>query len=102
MNQNAPTEPTQRRAGPWFRAAVIVGATAGTLLWIVTLLPVVRNWNNPNADGMLLVPAFFATPLFVLFVLPALILGIFAGDRGLGIGALLLFLAAFIGTAIFF
>ena len=81
-----------------FRMTVLAAAGALTVGWLITFIPVIRQWNNLYADGMQWVPAFFATSIWLVLVAPAIGLGIFGGRRALGVAGLLLLVAA--GTAV--
>jgi hypothetical protein len=48
-------------ASPVLRASSFA-VTAATLgLWVVSLIPAIEDWNNPNEDGFSLIPGFYAT-----------------------------------------
>jgi len=91
--------PFLRKDNAGLRIAVLAAAGALTAGWLITFDPVIRHWNNLAADGLQWVPAFFATPIWLVLVAPAIGLGIFGGRRALGVAGLLLLAAA--ATAVF-
>ena len=66
------------------------GAIAGTLTWVFILLSFIAAWNSPgsglNALGPLLA-LIVATPIFFIFVLPALLFSFLGGASGAKVGA---------------
>jgi cation transport ATPase len=85
----------------FLRAVIVVAAAIGTLLWLASFIPVLRVTDPLSADGMQWIAAFLATPIYVVFVLPALILGIAGGRGGLNVGAVLLLLGVILAAFIF-
>src|SRR5690348_11066702 len=57
-------EQTAVGASPKWRAVFCVIAVATLGLWALSLVPAIKNWNNPNEDGFSLVPGFYATIIF--------------------------------------
>ena len=60
----------------WPPLCIIVAAlaVAQTVYWLYTVW--IAATQNPMGDGMDTIPAFFATPPFILFTAPALLLGL--------------------------
>ena len=54
------------------RIAIVALAGAQTVYWLYAVW--VAATQNPMGDGLDTVPAFFATPPFLLFTAPALVL----------------------------
>ncbi len=63
-------------ATPKLRAVFILAAVIMLSIWGFTLIPVVKSWNDPRADGFQMIPVFYAT----LTLLP---LGFFALAGGI-------------------
>ena len=64
-----------------------------TLGWLATFIPIIRA--GPRSDGFEAIPAFFATPIWAVLVLPAMVFGILGGRIALWIAAVLLGIATF-------
>ena len=75
---------------------VRIAALIGTVIWLLTVLAVFSGWFDTRWDARLmpklLSPLAFATPLFVVLVLPALVLT-FRGPGGAKIAVWLLLVA---------
>ena len=78
---------------PPLRIVVVALAGAQTVYWLYTVW--IAATQNPMGDGMDTIPAFFATPPFILFTAPALLLGLI--NRGL-LAALILALIGLVLT----
>ena len=76
-----------------FQIAILSVCGLATLAWLATFIPIIRAGSR--ADGFEMIPAFFATPIWAVLVLPAMVLGIAGGRLGLRIAAILLGLAVF-------
>jgi len=85
----------------FLRAVIVIVGAIGTLLWLASFAPVLRDTDPLRSDGMQWIAVFFATPIYVVFVLPALILAIAGGRGGLNVGAVLLLLGAILAAFIF-
>jgi hypothetical protein len=48
-------------ASPKLRVIFVVGAAVMLVLWGLSLIPPIENWDNPNEDGFSYVPAAYAT-----------------------------------------
>lgn len=83
------------------RIGLFIFTAVATLLVILSYVPIIRHWNDPHADGLQIVPAFFATPIYVVLVLPAFGLAIWGRPLALKIGAGLAALAAAAALIIF-
>ena len=75
------------------RIAVLAACGLATLAWLATFIPMIQAGRG--GDGFEMILAFFATPIWAVLVLPAMLLGIAGGRLGLRIAAALLGLAAF-------
>jgi hypothetical protein len=64
-------------ASPKLRLIFVVVAGAMLVLWGLSLVPPIENWDNPNEDGFSYVPAFWAT-IICLPVAVYLVAGAFA------------------------
>ena len=84
-----------------FRIAVLFAVGIATAFWLASFIPVIGYWNNLYSDGAEWRAAYVATPIFLLFVLPALLLGIVGRRRGLTVAGVLLLFAAVIAIVIF-
>lgn len=80
------------------------GAIAGTLTWVLILLSFLAALSGPSGGGLNalgpLLALIVATPIFFIFVLPALLFSFLGGEPGakVGVGFLLggLAIAAFV------
>jgi hypothetical protein len=69
--------PAQRRVG------LLVVIAVATALWLASFIPVYQIWTDPRADGFRAAPAFYATIVYAVLVLPALFRTVVGGERGL-------------------
>jgi hypothetical protein len=67
------------------------GAIAGTFTWVLILLSFAVAVNSPGGGGLNALGPLFAlivaTPIFVIFVLPALLFSFLGGISGAKVGA---------------
>ena len=54
----------------------LVGAGAGTVLWLTAFAPVIERWGDPRATGFHVIPAFYGTIFFLAFVIPLFVIGL--------------------------
>jgi hypothetical protein len=65
-------------ASPKLRMTLLTVAAATLGLWIASLIPATKTWNNPNEDGFSMIPAFYASFMMLpvgLFLLAGAIIG---------------------------
>lgn len=74
-----------KQAFKGIRVAVVGLAAAQTIYWLYAVW--IAAVQDPMGDGLDSVPAFMATPPFILFTAPALLLGLI--NRGLIAAAIL-------------
>ena len=81
------------------------GAIAGTLTWVLILLSFAVAVNSPGGGGLNALGPLFAlivaTPIFVIFVLPALLFSFLGGPSGVKAGAGFLIAAALVVGVLF-
>lgn len=83
---------------PALRASFLAIAAVMLGLWVASLLPAIRNWNNPNEDGFSFIPAFYAS----LTMLPVGLCLLAGGVVGRGKWAARARKALIIGLALLF
>jgi hypothetical protein len=91
--QSAPVSAEDR----FLNAVILIAIGIGTVLWLASFIPVLRVAER--SDGMQWIAAFFATPISMVFVLPALVLRFKGG--GLNVAALLLLAGAVLAAFVF-
>jgi UDP-N-acetylmuramyl pentapeptide phosphotransferase/UDP-N-acetylglucosamine-1-phosphate transferase len=88
--------PTGHDVDAPYARRVRIAAYIGTVVWLLTVVGVFSGWFDTRWDARempkLLTPLAFATPLFIVLVLPAPVLS-FHGLRGAKIAVWLLFVA---------
>ena len=83
------------------RIALLLAVAAATVLWGISFVPAIRLWGYAQSSGLQWVPAFIATPIYLVLVVPALVLAIIGGRRGLIAAGALMLLAAVAALIIF-
>lgn len=58
------------------RVMTLLGAGAGTVLWLTAFAPVIERWGDPRATGFHVIPAFYGTIFFLAFVIPLFVMGL--------------------------
>jgi hypothetical protein len=83
--------PNEADGNSLFAGFVKGGALAGTLTWALILLSFLAAWNAPSGGGWNalgpLLALIVATPVFFIFVLPALLFSFLGGEPGAKVGA---------------
>jgi hypothetical protein len=93
--QSAPVSAEDR----FLNAVILIAVGIGTVLWLASFVPVLRVADHEHSDGMQWIAPFFATPIYMVFVLPALVLRFKGG--GLNVAALLLLAGAVLAAFVF-
>lgn len=82
-----------------FRAGVMIACGIATLLMLASFIPVITA--GPHAKGFQWMVAFFAVPIYGVFVVPAFLFAL-GGERvSLTIAAILLVIGALVALYIF-
>lgn len=63
------------------RLGALYVAGMGTVLWFSSFEPVIRLAGDPRAKGFHVIPAFYGTIFFLVFVLPLLVIGLRGTER---------------------
>jgi len=84
------------------RIGIFVAVGGATLVLALSFVPPILVWNDPTANGLQWVIAMMATPIYLVLVLPALVLGLIGRPLPLKFGAGLLLLAYAIALLLFF
>ena len=93
--QSAPASAEDR----FLNALILIAIGIGTVLWLASFIPVLRVADHQRSDGMQWIAAFFATPIYMVFVVPALVLR-FKGE-GLSVAAILLLVGSVLAAIMF-
>jgi hypothetical protein len=83
----------------FLNAVILIAVGIGTVLWLASFIPVLRVADHQRSDGMQWIAAFFATPIYMVFVLPALVLRFKGG--GLNVAAILLLVGSVLAAFMF-
>jgi hypothetical protein len=83
----------------FLNAVILIAVGIGTVLWLASFVPVLQVADHQRSDGMQWIAAFFATPIYMVFVLPALVLRFKGG--GLNVAAILLLVGAMLAAFLF-
>ena len=80
--------PATTRGNSLFAGLVKGAAIAATLTWALLLLAFISALSGPGWNALgLLIALVFATPVFFIFVLPALLFSFLGGEPGVKVGA---------------
>jgi hypothetical protein len=83
------------------RLAMFCAAALGTALWLASFMPVIEHWNNKQADGFQMIPAFYGTIFFAAVVLPLLVMALRGSHRRRPNTALTLMIVVLVVSALF-
>lgn len=93
--RNAESAPETPFEQVQLRVMTLLGAGAGTVLWLTAFAPVIERWGDPRATGFHVIPAFYGTIFFLAFVTPLFVMGLRGSqDNNRGTATVLLSLVA--------